>query len=355
MIEAGELGPLRRVIWLATGLFRSHAYYASGGWRATWAGEGGGVLINQGSHDLDLLQWFAGLPQRVTAKLGLGRHHPIEVEDDVSALLEYPGGATGLFAITTGEAPGTNRVEIAGDRGKLELDTESRKLSFLRNAMSASEFSRTTTERFERPGFTEVDAARRVDARVARATSSFWRTSATPSSRACRSSRRRRRRSDRWRSGTRCSCRGSSGRTVELPIDAALMEREMNRLAASVAPPAASVRSDRARRARTATSAPGSGTVIEAQVAQESLEEVVDAEADGERATVAHVVVAARERARRRHRHAVHVEPQDLPRPARPPRGATRRGRRGPTSPPFPASMAHTRPEGRVPAKSWPW
>ena len=144
MIEAGELGELRRVIWLATGIFRSHAYYASGGWRATWAGEGGGVIINQASHDLDLLQWFAGFPVRVTAKIGLGKYHPIEVEDDVSALLEYPGGATGLFAVTTGETPGTNRVEIAGDKGKLELDTESWKLRFYRNEVSAAEFSRST-------------------------------------------------------------------------------------------------------------------------------------------------------------------------------------------------------------------
>src|SRR5262245_51022635 len=157
LIDAGELGPLRRVIWLATGLFRSHAYYASGGWRATWAGEGGGVLVNQAPHDLDLLQWLVGLPTRVTATIGLGKYHPIAVEDDVSALLAFPGGATGLFAITTGEAPGTNRTEIAGDNGKLVLDTETWTLRFFKNAIPTAEFSRTTRERFALPPVTAMD------------------------------------------------------------------------------------------------------------------------------------------------------------------------------------------------------
>jgi len=231
MIEAGELGEIRRVVWLATGTFRSHAYYASGGWRATWAGEGGGVIINQASHDLDLLQWFVGLPARVTAKIGLGRYHPIEVEDDVSALLEYPSGATGLFAVTTGETPGTNRVEIAGDRGKLELDTESWKLKFLRNEMSAAEFSRTTKERFERPGFTEIDVPAAVDAgreshvvvlENFRDAILEGAPLLAPAEEAIRS----------LEIGNAMLLSGLLGRTVELPIDAELMERELRRLAA---------------------------------------------------------------------------------------------------------------------------
>jgi predicted dehydrogenase len=209
MIETGELGAIRRVIWLATGLFRPHAYYASGGWRATWAGEGGGVLINQAPHDLDLLQWFTGLPIRVTARIGLGKYHPIEVEDDVTAVLEYPGGATGLFAVTTGEAPGTSRVEIAGDKGKLELDTESSKLKFFRNEVPTSEFSRTTKERFARPP--------RARATAPRATSSFSRTSGTPFATARRSWPRRRRRCGHWRSATRCSCPASWGGLSNCP------------------------------------------------------------------------------------------------------------------------------------------
>lgn len=231
MIEAGELGAIRRVIWLATGLFRPHAYYASGGWRATWAGEGGGVLINQASHDLDLLQWFAGLPARVTAKIGLGKYHPIEVEDDVSALLEYSGGATGLFAATTGEAPGTSRVEIAGDKGKLELDTESWKLKFLRNETPAFEFSRTTKERFSRPPVREIDVSIEGDGEgpeshivilenfrdaILEGTPIL-----APAAEAIRS----------LEIGNAMLLSGLLGRTVDLPIDAELMERELKRLA----------------------------------------------------------------------------------------------------------------------------
>ena len=243
MIRADELGPIRRVIWLSTGLFRSHAYYASGGWRATWAGEGGGVLINQAPHDLDLLQWFAGSPARVTAKIGLGRYHPIEVEDDVSAVLEYPGGATALFAITTGEAPGTNRVEIVGDRGKLELDTDAWTLRFFRNAVPASEFSRTTPERFVRPPVTEVDV---VTAAESSAESHVvllenFRDAilrgvplVAPAEEAIAS----------LEIGNAMLLSGLLGRTVKLPLDAARMEREIRRLvsgsrAASLsAPPA---------------------------------------------------------------------------------------------------------------------
>ena len=230
MIEAGELGTLRRVIWLATGLFRSHAYYASGGWRATWAGEGGGVLINQASHDLDLLHWFAGLPVRVTAKIGLGKYHPIEVEDDVSAILEYPGGATGLFAITTGEAPGTNRVELTGDRGKLELDTNTWRLRFFRNEMPTSEFSRTTPERFARPSVTTRDIAASADGAVEshvlilenfRDAIMHGTPLLAPAEEAIAS----------LEIGNAMLLSGLLGRTVELPIDAALMEREMRRLA----------------------------------------------------------------------------------------------------------------------------
>jgi predicted dehydrogenase len=232
MIQSGELGELRRVIWLATGTFRSHAYYASGGWRATWAGEGGGVIINQASHDLDLLQWFAGLPVRVTATLGLGKYHPIEVEDDVSALLEYPGGATGLFAVTTGETPGTNRVEIAGDRGKLELDTETWTLTFFRNEVPAAEFSRTTKERFERPPFAKiaVPVAAEADRESHVVVLENFRDAIregvpilAPAEEAIRS----------LELGNAMLLSGLLGRTVALPIDATLMERELQRLAAA--------------------------------------------------------------------------------------------------------------------------
>ncbi len=121
LVVGGELGEVTRLSWIITDWFRTWTYYASGGWRATWAGEGGGVLINQCPHNLDLLQWVAGdlMPTRVTAVARIGHTHPIEVEDEVSAILEYPNGAIGHFVTTTGEAPGTNRLEVCGDRGKL--------------------------------------------------------------------------------------------------------------------------------------------------------------------------------------------------------------------------------------------
>jgi predicted dehydrogenase len=143
IIAQGELGEITRITWLITDWFRSWTYYASGGWRATWAGEGGGVLINQCPHNLDLLQWIPNLmPSRITAIAGLGKTHPIEVEDEVSAILEYANGAIGHFVTTTGEAPGTNRLEIVGDRGKIVA--EGGKLLFRRTRQSVREIRERT-------------------------------------------------------------------------------------------------------------------------------------------------------------------------------------------------------------------
>ena len=149
LLQNGELGALQRVCWTVTTWFRSQAYYNSGGWRATWKGEGGGVLLNQCPHNLDLLQWMCGMPVRVRGFCGLGKRHQIEVEDEVTAYLEYANGATGVFITSTGEAPGTNRLEICGDRGRLVL--ENGELHFMRNEIPAGEFLRTTTERFATP------------------------------------------------------------------------------------------------------------------------------------------------------------------------------------------------------------
>lgn len=149
LIDNGELGELRRVNWIVTDWFRPELYYASGGWRATWRGEGGGVLLNQCPHNLDLLQWMTGMPARVRAHCHLGKYHNIEVEDEVTAYFEYPNGATGVFITSTGEAPGTNRLEIVGERGKLV--SECGKLSFMRNETPMSQFSRETKERFGMP------------------------------------------------------------------------------------------------------------------------------------------------------------------------------------------------------------
>ncbi len=149
LVYAGELGAIQRLNWTVTAWYRTEAYYASGGWRATWKGEGGGVLLNQSPHNLDLLQWICGMPERIRAFCAFGKYHDIEVEDEVTAYLEYGNGATGVFIATTGEAPGTDRLEIAGDRGKLVL--EDGHIRFTRNEVGAREFSRTARDGFTPP------------------------------------------------------------------------------------------------------------------------------------------------------------------------------------------------------------
>ncbi|MDX2055962.1 MAG: Gfo/Idh/MocA family oxidoreductase [Polyangiaceae bacterium] len=149
LIQSGELGTIRRVQWTVTNWFRSDAYYASGGWRATWAGEGGGVLLNQCPHNLDLFQWLFGMPSHMQAHCSFGRYHDIEVEDDVTAFMEFKGGATATFIASTGEAPGTNRLEIAADRGRVVF--EHGKIEFLRTVCSNEAYCRTTSERWQGP------------------------------------------------------------------------------------------------------------------------------------------------------------------------------------------------------------
>ena len=155
LIQSGELGEVVRISWIMTDWYRTEAYFASGGWRATWKGEGGGVLLNQCLHNLDVLQWLLGMPARVRGFCQLGRFHQIEVEDNASAYFEYPNGGTGMFVSSTGEAPGTNRLEIAGTRGKLVLERD--KLSFTRNEQDMIEFSQTAKVGFARPEVWHVD------------------------------------------------------------------------------------------------------------------------------------------------------------------------------------------------------
>jgi len=144
-----HLGTVVRVNWINTDWFRTDAYYASSGWRATWKGEGGGVLLNQCLHNLDTLQWLCGMPARVRGFCQLGRYHPIEVEDNVMAYFEWVNGATGTFISSTGEAPGANRLEIVGTRGTLVL--ENNQLTLTRNAMDMIEFSQTAKQGFVKP------------------------------------------------------------------------------------------------------------------------------------------------------------------------------------------------------------
>jgi len=155
LIDDGELGRLVRTTWIITDWFRTQAYYDNGGWRATWSGEGGGVLLNQCPHNLDLYQWFVGLPARVTGFASIGKYHNIEVEDEVTGYFEYDNGMVGHFITTTAEAPGTNRLEIVGENGKLVF--ENGKLTFYRNRSSMIEFIQTCPRSFDKVENWEID------------------------------------------------------------------------------------------------------------------------------------------------------------------------------------------------------
>lgn len=122
LVKSGELGELKRSVWIITNWYRTDSYYASGYWRATWKGEGGGVLLNQAPHNLDIWQWICGMPSSVTAFCNVGKFHSIEVEDEATIYTEYDNGATGVFITSTGDCPGTNRLEITGTGGKLVLE-----------------------------------------------------------------------------------------------------------------------------------------------------------------------------------------------------------------------------------------
>lgn len=155
MVHSGQLGELKRVNWIITDWYRTQIYYDSGDWRATWDGEGGGVLLNQCPHQLDLLQWICGLPKTVQAFCQEGKWHDIEVEDDVTAYLQFANGATGVFVTTTGDAPGTNRFEVTGTLGKLVCEND--KLTFWKLAQDEREFCRTATEGFAQPQCQQVE------------------------------------------------------------------------------------------------------------------------------------------------------------------------------------------------------
>ncbi|MBQ8657908.1 MAG: Gfo/Idh/MocA family oxidoreductase [Clostridia bacterium] len=140
IIAEGGIGEIQRVNWIITNWYRTQYYYDSGSWRATWAGEGGGVLINQCPHQIDLIQWVVGqMPKKVRGFCEYGKWHDIEVEDEVTALFEYENGATGVFITTTGENPGTNRFEVSGTKGKLLCEDE--KLVWYKNEVDSAEYA----------------------------------------------------------------------------------------------------------------------------------------------------------------------------------------------------------------------
>ena len=148
LVHSGKFGEIRRVNWLITSWYRPQAYYDSGSWRATWAGEGGGVLLNQCPHQLDLWQWICGMPVKVESHLHYGKWHDIEVEDDVTTYVEYANGATGVFITTTGDAYGTNRFEVQMDKAKLVVENDV--LTVLEYDVAESEFTKTNTIPFGR-------------------------------------------------------------------------------------------------------------------------------------------------------------------------------------------------------------
>ncbi|MFO1436860.1 MAG: Gfo/Idh/MocA family oxidoreductase [Verrucomicrobiaceae bacterium] len=156
LIDSGELGTIRRVHWEVTNWFRTNYYYATGGWRGTWKGEGGGVLMNQCPHNLDLFQWMFGMPQRIRGFCQFGRFHQVEVEDDVTAVLQYDSGLSATFVTSTGEAPGCNRLEISGEQGRLTV-TDGTKIHFQRNRVPMSKFCMEAEAAFAMPESWHMD------------------------------------------------------------------------------------------------------------------------------------------------------------------------------------------------------
>lgn len=155
LIQKGELGEMKRFIWIVTDWFRPQAYHDSGEWRSTWKDEGGGVLINQCPHNLDLWQWMTGMPKKLKSFCYFGKHYKIDVEDDVTAFCEYENGATGVFITTTGEVPGTNRLEITGDRGKIIVENNS--VTFYRTVELISDFDKKNKTQFGKPEVWKCD------------------------------------------------------------------------------------------------------------------------------------------------------------------------------------------------------
>lgn len=156
MVDQGLIGDIKRINWIITDWYRAQSYYDSGDWRATWSGEGGGVLLNQCPHQIDLLQWITGLmPTKIHSFVHFGKWHDIEVDDDVTAYLEYPNGATGVFITSTGDAPGTNRFEILGTKGKLVAENSN--LVFYQNEIDEREFCKTYKGGFGAPKAQKID------------------------------------------------------------------------------------------------------------------------------------------------------------------------------------------------------
>jgi predicted dehydrogenase len=155
LVSSGELGEIRRIHWDCSDWFRTEFYYASGGWRATWKGEGGGVLLNQCPHNLDLYQWIFGMPAQVHGFCNFGRYHQIEVEDDVTAYFRYADRKNAVFITSTGETPGKNCLEIVAERGLVTV--EKGRISWQRNKVPTSEWSNDVYSGFAKPDVWNVE------------------------------------------------------------------------------------------------------------------------------------------------------------------------------------------------------
>ena len=155
LIDDGELGKLIRTTWLITNWYRTQSYYDNGGWRATWKGEGGGVLLNQCPHNIDLFQWLVGMPKRITGFAAIGKYHNIEVEDEVTGYFEYENGMIGHLVTSTAEAPGTNRLEIVGEKGKLIF--EDNETTFYRNRKSTLDHIQTAISGYDKVENWKID------------------------------------------------------------------------------------------------------------------------------------------------------------------------------------------------------
>lgn len=146
MVQSGELGNIKKIIWIITDWYRPQAYHDSSAWRSTWNGEGGGTIANQNPHNIDLFQWMFGMPDQVLSTIDYGKYYDIECDDDVTVIMRYKSGTVGIYTTATGEQPGTNRLEISCDMGKLIY--ENKKLTFWKNEVSEREFNKVNTESF---------------------------------------------------------------------------------------------------------------------------------------------------------------------------------------------------------------
>jgi len=155
MIENDELGKIKRITWIFTGWYRPQSYYDMNEWRGTWKGEGGGILLNQGIHQIDLIQWIFGMPKRIRAFLGFGKYHKIEVEDDAFLYMEYNDGKTVIFITSTGEAPTTNYLEVIGDKGKIVIEDE--KIIFWKLKIPESEFRIKEKNPYSQPPYEKYE------------------------------------------------------------------------------------------------------------------------------------------------------------------------------------------------------